>query len=175
MESESGSGYYIWRLLWSSSFILYGMVLILLMPKFAGDCVDAAENSGASLGLGLMLGISMFIAPFLLCITVVGIPLGILTFLLWLVLVFSAQIVFGSLIGRWILGRTEDTWGRVGRMALGMAIIGVAVPILHQVHILDTLFRLGAMIWGFGAIALTLYRKLQSSTRGASAAPPMVA
>jgi cytoskeletal protein CcmA (bactofilin family) len=160
-EEEGGKSYYFWRLLWSSSFILYGLVMIWLMPKFAGDCVTSAENAGASLGLGVLVGISAPIAAVLACITFVGIPLGIFGFLLWLVMAFSAQIVVGGLIGRWILGRTEDTWGRVGRMALGMAIIGVIVPILHQIHILDTLFRMVAMIWGFGAISLTLYRRVQ--------------
>ena len=93
--------------------------------------------------------------------------------MMWLVLVFTAQIVVGGLIGRWILGRTEDTWGRVGRMALGMAIIGVIVPILHQIEFIETLFRMAAMIWGFGAISLALYRRV---TRAQGyAAPPMVA
>ena len=172
-DHENGAHYYFWRFLWSSSFILYGLVLIVLMPKFAGDCVTSAENAGVSIGLGLLVGISGFFAALLSCVTVVGLPLGIGGFMLWLVMLFSAQIVFGGLIGRWILGRTEDTWGRVGRMALGMAIIGVVVPILHQVHILDLLFRLAVMIWGFGAIALTLYKRLQK-TSGAGP-PPMVA
>jgi len=159
-KMDSGSGYYIWRLLWSSSFILLGLVLVWLMPNFAGECVTAAENAGASLGLGVLVGISAPIAAGLACLTFVGIPVGIMGFMLWLVLLFTAQIVVGGLIGRWILGRTEDTWGRVGRMALGMAIIGVIVPILHQLEFIETLFRMAAMIWGFGAIALALYRRV---------------
>src|SRR5215470_8205338 len=157
---ETGSGYYIWRLLWSSSFILLGIVLIWVMPSFAGECVTAAENVGASLGLGVLVGISVPIAAVLVCITFVGIPIGIMGFMLWLVLLFTAQLVVGGLIGRWILGRTEDNWGRVGRMALGMAIIGVLVPILHQIEFIEALFRMAAMIWGFGAISLALYRRV---------------
>jgi hypothetical protein len=121
----------------------------------------------------LLVGISGFFGSILVCFTVVGLPLGIAGFMLWLVMLFSAQVVFGGVIGRWILGPTEDTWGRVGRMALGMAIVGIIVPILHQVHILDLLFRLAAMIWGFGAIALTLYRRLQKTS--GVVLPPMVA
>ena len=171
---ESKSGYYIWRLLWSSSFILLGLVLIWLMPSFAGECVTAAENAGASIGLGVLVGISAPIAAFFACVTIVGLPLGIMGCMLWLVLLFTAQIVVGGLIGRWILGRSEDTWGRVGRMALGMAIIGVIVPILHQLEFIETLFRMVAMIWGFGAISLALYRRV-TRTQGEYAAPPMVA
>ncbi len=158
-EKDSGSGYYIWRLLWSSSFILYGLVLIWLMPNFAGDCVTSAENAGVSIVLGILVGISLFVASIVVCFTFVGIPLGVLGFILWLVMLFTAQIVFGSLIGRWILGKAEDTWGRVGRMALGMAILGVVVPILHQIPVVELLFKLVVMAWGFGAIAWTLYKR----------------
>jgi len=173
-DHGGGAHYYFWRLLWSSAFILYGLVLILLMPNFAGDCVKSAENAGASLGLGLLVGISAPIAAGIACITFVGFPLGILGFMLWLIMLFSAQIVFGTLVGRWILGPTEDKWGRVGRMALGMAIIGVVVPLIHYVEILDLIFRIAAMTWGFGAIALSLYKRI-AATPGIPIPPPIAA
>ncbi|HET9803486.1 MAG TPA: hypothetical protein VFP96_09625 [Candidatus Acidoferrum sp.] len=173
-RSENRKSYLLHRLLWTSSFILYGLVLIWLMPKFAGDTVTSAENIGGSLGLGVLVGISLPFAAGLICFTFVGIPLGVLGVILWLVMIFSAQIVFGGLIGRWILGRTEDVWGRVGRMALGMAIIGVVVPIVHEVPTFEFLFKLVIMAWGFGAIALTMYKRIARTT-GAVVPPPMVA
>jgi len=39
---------------------LYGLVLIHLMPSFSKDCVFGAERIGASLGLGLLVEISLF-------------------------------------------------------------------------------------------------------------------
>lgn len=173
-KSENRKSYLLHRLLWTSSFILYGLVLIWLMPKFAVDSVNSAENIGASVGLGVLVGISLPFAGILICFTFVGIPLGVLGVILWLVMIFSAQIVFGGLIGRWILGRTEDVWGRVGRMALGMAIIGVVVPVLHEIPTVEFLFKLVIMAWGFGAIALTMYKRI-ARTAGAVVPPPMVA
>jgi len=55
-----------------------------------------------------------------------------------------------------------------------MAILGVIVPILHQIEFIETLFRMAAMIWGFGAISLALYRRVTHAP-GTYAAPPMVA
>jgi cytoskeletal protein CcmA (bactofilin family) len=162
-DKSRGGHYYLWRLLWSSAFILYGLVLFVLVPHFSSDCVKSAENVGASLGLGILVGISAPIAAAIACVTFVGIPLGILGFMLWLALLFSAQIVIGGLLGRWILGPTDDKWGRVGRMALGMAIVGVIVPIVHYVGIVELIFKLVLMTWGFGAIALTLYRRLATA------------
>ncbi len=171
-REHSGGGYYLWRLLWTSAFVLYGLVLIHLMPTFAKDCVQAAERVGVSIGLGLLVMISLFVAALLACVTFVGAPLGILGFILWLVMLFSAQIVFGGLLGRWILGPANDTWGRVGRMALGMVILGVVVPIIHQVHILELFFKLAVMFWGFGAISLALYRRLPGAATPSIPIPP---
>ncbi len=173
------SRYYFWRLLWTCAFILYGLVLIHLFPEFSKECVGAAQNAGASLGLGLLVCISLPIAAVLACVTIVGSPLGILAFLVWLVTLFSAQIVFGGLIGRWILGPAQDAWGQVGRMALGLAIIGVIVPIIHQVELLEFLVKLAVVLWGFGAISLALFRRFQPpssmATAGVAPATPLPA
>ena len=168
------SGYYFWRLIWTGSFILYGLVLIHLMPAFSSDCQRSAESVGASLGLGVLVGISMFFAALLACVTIVGLPLGVLAFMLWLAMLFSAQIVFGGLIGKWILGTASDAWGRVGRMALGMGILGVVVPILHQVPIIEFFFKLGVMVWGVGAISLAVYRRFQPALTPSIPIPPPV-
>lgn len=171
-EEHEGGRYYLHRLLWSASFILYGLVLVLLMPSLAAECVKSAEDVGASLGLGVLVFCGAIVAIPLACVTIVGIPLGILTLMLWLVMLFTAQIVFGGLIGRWILGPTEDKWGRVGRMALGMAIVGVIVPLIHFVHVLDLIVRCAVMLWGFGAIVLALYRRI--ATPSIPIPPPIV-
>ena len=133
---------------------------------------------GWSFPLGRWMGVDLRIHTFfllLLGLCLLATNLGNVqswrAIMLWLILLFSAQIVFGGLIGRWILGPTEDKWGRVGRMALGMAIIGVVVPLIHYVHILDLIFRLAAMTWGFGAIALALYKRV--ATPSIPIPPPM--
>ncbi len=59
-------------------------------------------------------------------------------------------------------------------MALGMAIIGVIVPLIHYVQILDLIFRIAAMTWGFGAIALTLYKRV-AATPSIPIPPPIAA
>src|SRR6266849_5624826 len=38
--------YYVWRVIWTAAFILFGVVLFLLMPKFAQETIAAAEMYG---------------------------------------------------------------------------------------------------------------------------------
>jgi len=41
-------GYYIWRLIWSAAFVLLGLVIYGLFPRFAVETVEAGEHYGAA-------------------------------------------------------------------------------------------------------------------------------
>jgi cytoskeletal protein CcmA (bactofilin family) len=156
------SGYYLWRVIWTAAFILFGMVLFLLVPRFAGETISAAESYGAPIGLGILIFFGVPLAAIIACITVVGLPLGILTIGLWILMLCSAEIVVGAVVGNLILGKATDTWGMIGRMALGFVIVRIVYTPLAHVHVLGMLAVLGILMWGMGAISLALYRRLQS-------------
>src|SRR5260370_14659270 len=44
--------YYIWQVIWAAAYILFGLVLFALMPKFSEDAGKAAERYGAAAGWG---------------------------------------------------------------------------------------------------------------------------
>jgi cytoskeletal protein CcmA (bactofilin family) len=156
-DASHGIGYYIWRIIFAAAYILFGLVLFSVMPKFANDVVDAGENIGASFGLGVLVLPGVFIAAVLACILIVGLFVGISTFLLWLLALMSAEIVVGTIIGRWIMGRTSELWPMVGRMAVGVLLLTV----LTHIPWLGGWARVAVVLWGMGAIALGLYRRLQ--------------
>jgi cytoskeletal protein CcmA (bactofilin family) len=154
---DRGVGYYIWRVVWAGAWILFGLVLISLMHGFAKETVESAEHYGASLGLGVLIFFGVVIAAFIACITIVGLLVGISTLFLWIVALFSSYVVVGSVIGRWILGKANELWPLVGRMALGVIIVVAATGIPH----VGGWIKFGVWIWGMGAISLALYRRLQ--------------
>jgi cytoskeletal protein CcmA (bactofilin family) len=156
-RAERGVGHYIWSIVWAGARILLGLVLISLMPIFAKETVESAERYGAALGLGVLVFFGVLIASVIACITVVGLLVGVSTFFLWLVAVFSSYVVVGGVVGRWILGRTDDFWPAIGRMALGVLIVVIAADLPH----IGGWIRFGIWIWGMGAIALALYRRIQ--------------
>ncbi|HMD38546.1 MAG TPA: hypothetical protein VKH15_04645 [Candidatus Acidoferrum sp.] len=161
-ESRYKQGhYYVWRVIWTAAFVLFGMVLFLLLPKFAADSVRAGERVGAPLGLGLLVLPGVPIAAIIACITVVGIPLGILTLGLWMLVINCGEIVVGAVIGNWIMGKTSDTWGLIGRMAVGFVIVRVIYTPIEPIHVIGWLVGLGIVMWGTGAIAIALYGRLQ--------------
>jgi cytoskeletal protein CcmA (bactofilin family) len=100
-RSEYTTGhYYVWRIIWTAAFVLLGLVLFLLLPKFASEAVAAGERIGAPIGLGVLVFFGVPIAALLACVTVVGFPLGLLTLGLWMLAINCAELVVGNAIGR---------------------------------------------------------------------------
>jgi hypothetical protein len=164
--------YYLWRVIWTAAFVLFGLVLFLLLPKFSEETVRAGERFGAPVGLGVLVFFAVPIAAVIACITVVGIPLGVLSLALWILGLFTAEIVVGAVVGNWILGRAADTWGLIGRMTLGFVLVRIVYTPLERVHVIGFLVALGIFMWGMGAISLALYNRFSSNV--SSGAPGSV-
>ena len=156
-HSARGTGYYIWKVVWAAAWILFGLILISLMPEFSKETVESAEHYGASFGLGVLVFFGVFIAALIACATIVGLLLGLSSLFLWIVTLFASYVVVGSVVGRWILGRENESLALIGRMAIGVLIvkIGTAIPYV------GFWVMLGVWIWGMGAVSLALYRRLQ--------------
>ena len=164
--------YYVWRVIWTAAFVLFGVVLFLLMPKFAQETIAAAELYGAPIGLGVLVIFGIPLAAIIACITVVGIPLGVLAVGFWLLMLCSAEIVVGTVVGNWILGKAHDTAGLIGRMALGFVLVRLVYTGLEQMHVIGLLAGLGILMWGMGSISLALYRRLQPTIAGGAPSGP---
>jgi cytoskeletal protein CcmA (bactofilin family) len=149
--------YYVWQVIWTAAFVLFGLVLFQVMPDFSKEAVVSVEHYGASFGLGVLVFFGVPIAAAIACCTVVGIFIGISTFLLWFATLYYAQIIVGTLVGQWLLGRSRETWPLIGRMAVGVVIVRLCTMIPH----LGGWVKFGVVLWGTGAISLALYRRFQ--------------
>jgi cytoskeletal protein CcmA (bactofilin family) len=152
-----GSGYYVWTVIWAAAYILFGLVLLSLLPGFAREASGNVENVGASFGLGVLVFFAVPIAAVIACVTVVGLFVGLAALFVWYASLYFAQIIVGATLGQWILGRAADTWGLIGRMVIGICILRVAMAVPY----LGGWFKFGVIIWGIGALSLAIYRRLQ--------------
>jgi cytoskeletal protein CcmA (bactofilin family) len=149
--------YYVWQVIWTAAFVLFGLVLFQVMPDFSKEAVVNVEHYGASFGLGVLVFFGVPITALIACATVVGIFIGISTFFLWYATLYYAQIVVGALVGQWLLGRTRETWPLIGRMAVGVVIVRLCTTVPH----VGGWVKFGVILWGTGAISLALYRRFQ--------------
>jgi len=156
-EKERSASYYVWRVIWAGAFVLFGLVLLSLMPLFSREATQNVENAGASFGLGVLVGFAVPIAAIIACFTVVGLFVGLSALFLWFASLYFAQIIVGAAVGQWILGRANETWGLIGRMAIGVVILRICMTVPY----VGFWIKLGVIIWGIGAISLAIYRRLQ--------------
>jgi len=164
------SGFYVWRLIWTAAVILFGLVLFVLLPTFARSTVDSAEHYGASFGLGVLVLFGVPIAAFIACITVVGMMIGISTFILWVTALFCAQIVVGTIVGQWLMGHTRETWQLIGRMVVGV----IVVRVMGMIPFLGGWVRFAVVLWGMGAISLAIYRRFTPAHPAAVPVSPVM-
>ena len=159
-DYETGH-YYIWRVIWTAALILFGLVLFMLLPKFGREAINAAEQVGIPILLGILVFFGIPIAAIFACITVVGIPLGILTVGIWILMLCTAELVVGAVVGNWIMGRGSSNWEIIGRMAVGFVLVRIVYTPLAHIPVLGLLTGLVILIWGMGAISLAVYRRFQ--------------
>jgi len=151
------SGYYVWQVIFAAAFVLFGLVLFALMPKFSEDAVRSAEQYGASAGLGVLVLFGLPIAAVIACFTVVGLFVGIATLFVWFGALYFAQVIVGGVVGQWLMGRTSEFWPLIGRMAVGLVLVRLCTTIPH----VGGWVKFGVILWGIGAISLAVYRRFQ--------------
>jgi cytoskeletal protein CcmA (bactofilin family) len=152
-------GYY-WgeTLFWGASFLL-GFLLILIAPGFYFDGENASNKVGLAMGTGFLTLLAVPIAAVIACFTIVGIGVGVVAILLWIIAIYAAQIFVGAWLGEKILGAKVGVGPAAARLALGLAII-------HAVRMIPVPFErplIGLVVtaWGLGALSLAIYKNVR--------------
>ena len=83
--------------------------------------------------------------------------IGISTLFVWYAALYFAQIIVGTVVGQWLMGRTGELWPTVGRMAVGVVIVRVCTTIPD----VGGWVKFVAILWGIGAISLAIFRRFQ--------------
>ena len=121
------------------SMLLIALVLVLLVPRLLGRVTD---NGVSNLLQSLLIGFFfVFGAPFILglvAITVIGIPLAGLAFLVWLLVLLLSAPAFGYYLGRVIVRRQAAHPFLVMLIGSTVLLLSYFVPILNAFTLLAT-------------------------------------
>lgn len=133
------------------SMLLVTIVLVLLMPRVFQAASNIALNSlGKTILIGLIATIIVPVIIVTLMFTVIGIPLGILLLLVWLVVLFLSGPFAAYLLGRLLL--RDNARNAILTMLLG----AVVLLILYLIPFLNVLVLLLALWFGVGMILQVL-------------------
>ena len=110
------------------------------------------SNPLSSLGWGALILVATPIAAIIVCCTVIGLPAGIISLVLYGIAIYLSQIPVALCIGRLIIGRFREVESKgimVGTLATGLAILAIlgCIPIIGFIVGLATaIFGLGSLI-----------------------------
>lgn len=125
----------VWILSMLAALIVSALIVRAFVPKYVVAVGNAAlERPWRALGMGFLTLVAIPAAAFVMLLTVVGVPLGILTFIAYAaLLVFSwmmAPVVVGAFVEKWWHKRTPELpWQVLVYGALVYAVLGL-IPVL---------------------------------------------
>ncbi len=145
---------------------VYGTVFLLVFPRLSVTASNQLlENPLMSIGMGIVFLIVVPIVSILVMITVVGIPLGLITLLLYGIALFSAQVFVGMTIGRLILSFFADG----NRRLIQFFGLLIGLLILYGISFIPYVgpwAPLIVIILGLGGLVLALGRLRKEPARG---------
>jgi cytoskeletal protein CcmA (bactofilin family) len=152
---------------WAAAFVL-GAAFVLVSPG-AAEALTAVHlpQHAKSFLVGLLAVGAVFALALGLMITLVGLPLGLVTLFFWCLGLYLAQIYAGLYIGREILGRPTDRSQLLVRLAVGLLAIHAAANIPYLGHVVTVTVAL----WGFGALVLFFLDRVSRKTPPPAPAP----
>ncbi len=160
VKREEGSkyltiGFYFGQFLRIVGAFLAGLLLFWLLPGLKRAPLSSGLGLLASGGIGFLAAVATPVAVIILAITVIGLPIALVTLSFWLLALYLSKIVIARYIGSILLGNGNDTMGSTAlSLLIGITIIVVAINLPFIGGILNILL----MLIGLGAFLITAYR-----------------
>jgi anti-sigma factor RsiW len=155
-------GYYFDQVIRLAGAFLTGLVLLWLFPVLRDVALPNVMAVLRSAGIGLAAAVTLPVAAVIICITVVGIPLGILTFVLGAVGLYFSKAVIAQIIGRAVLRNRATPPHYAATLFVGLVIVIVAINLPW----IGGFTNLVLTLTGFGVIVSLIFARLN---RGATA------
>jgi hypothetical protein len=147
--------FYFHQAVWFAAAMLVGWLGLLLFPGFFRATTQAVGSGWLSLGLGLAALAGVPVVMVVAAITLIGIPISLMLFAVYLAAIYMAKVWVGAFLGRMLLkplGATNGDW------MLGLLLGLLILTIVGFIPYLGGLVRLGVVCLGLGAFAGQLYR-----------------
>jgi len=147
--------YYVRLLARMAAAFLTGWLLFWLVPAATAITLDTGPKLVRVVGAGALGAVATPILAVAVGITLVGLPIAIAVFFLWMVVLYLAKIVLAVVVGRALLGSHEHR----GRQALlGLAVGLVALLLVVSLPYVGTLANVLFTVTGFGLIVIEVWR-----------------
>ena len=168
VKEKTAAGIGLWgKVIGYLMTLVVGIIIVLLAPRRVKAVTESIRTRPwASLGWGAVILVATPIAAIVAFITIIGIPVGLISLVLYTIAIYLTQLFVGLLIGLWIIGAfrgVETRAALVGALTLGLAILSL----LELIPYLGFVIGLATILFGLGAI-LVSERKLRAEAQNIS-------
>ena len=135
--------------------LVIGLVLISLWRKPIIEITDKMlKKTGKTIGWGMIIMLITPILSVILIFTLIGLPLAVILFGLWILAIYLSKIIAGIFIGRGIL---EKIWKKKKDSLIWAMIIGIIISwLIFSIPLVGWILALIAIWWGLGGLWLYL-------------------
>jgi len=151
------------------ALIVLGLAVFGLAPRGAAAVArEVADRFGRSLLAGFILLVVVPAAACVLLFTIVAIPLAVIVMLLYFATLYPAQVFVAAWMGDRLVHAASS--GRTARPSafLALAVGSVLLVLLFAIPYIGWLFRLVAVLVGFGALWATVWSAVAARPATAS-------
>jgi cytoskeletal protein CcmA (bactofilin family) len=148
--------YYVHQVLFCGASFLLGLAILLIAPGFFFDTAQASKKIGPAVGFGALFLFATPFAALIICLTIVGLSVGIPLFMLYVIAVYAAHIFIAAWVGEKLLGAGVGVGPALGRLALGLVILQA----FRMLPFVGGLVGFLVAMWGVGAVVLALHRRI---------------
>lgn len=120
--------FYFWQAIWMAGALVLGLILYWLAPTFFAARLDSGGSLLRSAGVGFLALVAAPVAVIVACLTLVGIPLGVLLLGLWLAGLWAAKVFVGAAVGRGLVRqRPGESTSFALPLLVGLLMVFVAI------------------------------------------------
>lgn len=156
-EKKTSAGFsWLNALGWIAAGLLLWAICYWVSPRLLPNMGETVlRNPGSTLGWGFLALLLTPLAGLLLTVTIIGIPLGIIMFFLYVFILFASKILAGDVIGRYL----AQYFGWENRMPFffSFMIAFLALIILSKVPVVGFLISLAAACLALGMVVMHFY------------------
>jgi cytoskeletal protein CcmA (bactofilin family) len=143
------------RSLWLLGFLVAGLVAVALAPRLATEAAGLVRGRpGLSVLVGIVWVIVVPIVVVLVAMTVIGVPLALLTGATYAVFVYLGRVVLAVWLGRLVLS-TRVSAGRMGAIVSFLA-GGIILVLAALLPVVGSLVQIVACVFGVGALLIAI-------------------
>jgi hypothetical protein len=149
-------GYYFGQVIRLAGAFVTGLLLLWLFPVLRDVSLPNPVAVLRSAGIGLAAAVTLPVAALLVCFTIIGIPLGLLTFIVGAIGLYFSKAVIAQIIGRGVLRDRMPPPHYAMTLFVGLALVIVAINLPW----IGGLANLALTLVGFGVIVSLVIARL---------------